>query len=410
MIDYNGLSINKIKAELAEWVQGKNLKRVLIIPPDITRANSGGGIITQIYYELLEGTRVDILPAIGTHTPMTRDEQIRFFGADIPAERYLVHDWRDGVRKIGEVPDYYVREVSDGLMDEPFEFELSDYILDGEYDLILSVGQVVPHEVAGMANYTKNIAIGCGGSNFISSSHMLGAFYGMERIMGRTDTPVRKIFDYVQDKFLSSLPILYVMTVVSEDNIIGLFIDKLSDGFIQACDLSRKYNINYVNPAVKTCVVWLDEHEFKSAWLGNKAIYRTRMAMADGGELIILAPGVKSFGEDSESDRLIRKFGYTGRENILKLCKAEPELRDNLSAAAHLIHGSSDGRFNITYAVQHLGRKDIEGVGFNYMSFDDAVRKYAPEKLKVGYNKLDNNDVYYIDNPALGLWALEGGI
>jgi hypothetical protein len=83
-----------------------------------------------------------------------------------------------------------------------------------------------------------------------------------------------------------------------------------------------------------------------STWLGNKAVYRTRMAMADGGELIILAPGVKEFGEDHEIDRLIRKYGYRGTPATLAAVKANEELRNNLSAAAHLIHGSSEGRFN----------------------------------------------------------------
>jgi len=407
MIDINGLSVEILKDKLAESVKGRNFKKVLLIPPDITRANSGAGLITQIYYDLLDGVHADILPATGTHTPMTRDEQISFFGGNIPADRYLAHDWRNDVTKIGEVPADFVREVSDGVMSEKIDVEISDYILDGSYDLILSIGQVVPHEVAGMANYTKNIAVGCGGANFISGSHILGAFYGMERIMGRDNTPVRKVFDYAQEHFLSSLPIVYVMTVINKDKMIGLFIDKERGGFTQAVALSQEYNINYVKPAFKACVVWLDEREFKSTWLGNKAIYRTRMAMADGGRLIILAPGVRMFGEDGETDRLIRKYGYTGRENIIKLCSAEPELKANLSAAAHLIHGSSDGRFNIIYAARHLSREEIEGAGFNYMQFDEAVQKYNPENLKEGYNKLFDEEIYFISNPALGLWALE---
>lgn len=395
---------HEIKKALTEAIHGRKLKKVLLVPPDITRANSGAGLITPLCYELLDGVHVDILPAIGTHTPMTREEQIAFFGENIPAERYLVHDWRGGVTKIGEVPASFVREVSEGVMDAPISVEISDYLLNSSYDLIISIGQVVPHEVAGMANYTKNIAVGCGGSDFISSSHMLGAFYGIERIMGRDNTPVRKVFDYVQQNFLSKLPILYVMTVtVKNGEIIGLFIDKERGGFTRAVALSQQHNINYVRP-IKTCVVFLDEREFRSTWLGNKAIYRTRMAIADGGQLIILAPGIKMFGEDSQTDRLIRKYGYIGRENILKLCKTEPELQANLSAAAHLIHGSSDGRFNITYATRHLSRQEVENAGFAYMPFDEAVKKYNPQVLTEGYNT--EPDIYFISNPALGLWAV----
>ncbi|MCL2674907.1 MAG: lactate racemase domain-containing protein [Defluviitaleaceae bacterium] len=411
--EHGGLSLEQLKESLIKSVQGRDLKKVLLIPPDITRLNSGAGQLTALYYELLDGVHVDILPALGTHAPMTRAEQVAFFGEGIPEERFLVHKWRDGVTKIGEVPGEFVREVSEGLMDEPMDVEVSDYILDPSYDLILSIGQVVPHEVVGMANYTKNIVVGCGGSRFINQSHMLGAFYGMERIMGRDNSPVRKVFDYAEENFISKLPIEYVLTVTVTEgkrtDIIGLYIGKERDNFTRAVKLSQKHNLNYLKSPIKTCVVWLDEQEFHSTWLGNKAIYRTRMAMADGGRLIVLAPGVKMFGEDSENDRLIRKYGYIGRENILKLCKTASELQNNLSAAAHLIHGSSDGRFSVTYAAGKLRRDEVEGVAFEYMAFDEAMAKYNPEKLQQGYNTMpDGEEIFFIENPALGLWALEG--
>jgi nickel-dependent lactate racemase len=407
----SGLALEQIKESLVKSLKGKNLKKVLLIPPDITRSNSGAGLLTAIYYDMLEmaGTAADILPALGTHAPMTRAEQISFFGEKIPQERFLTHKWRDGVTKIGEIPADFVRGVSEGVMEESMDVEISNHLLDPSYDLILSVGQVVPHEVVGMANYTKNIVVGCGGSAFINKSHMLGAFYGLERIMGRDHSPVRKVFDYAQENFLAQLPLEYVLTVTVKSEIIGLYIGKGREGFTKAVILSQKHNLNYVKKPFKTCVVYLDEREFHSTWLGNKAIYRTRMAMADGGRLVVLAPGVRMFGEDGENDRLIRKYGYIGRENILKLVKTEPDLQNNLSAAAHLIHGSSDGRFDITYAAKHLNKEEVEGAAFGYMPFDEAVKKYDPKLLKQGYNTLQNGEeIYFIENPALGLWALEG--
>jgi nickel-dependent lactate racemase len=295
-------------------------------------------------------------------------------------------------------------------MDEAFDVEISNYLLDPTYDLILSIGQVVPHEVVGMANYTKNIIVGCGGSRFINKSHMLGAFYGMERIMGRDETPVRKVFDYAQEHFISKLPLEYVLTVtVSKDkktDVIGLYIGKGREGFTRAAKLSKRHNLTYLDKPAKTCVVWLDEREFHSTWLGNKAIYRTRMAMANGGHLIVLAPGVKMFGEDAENDRLIRKYGYIGRENILKLCKTETDLQNNLSVAAHLIHGSSDGRFSVTYATSKLRKDEVEGVAFNFMPFDEAMDMYNVSNLKQGYNLMLEEEIYFIKNPATGLWSL----
>ena len=164
-------------------------------------------------------------------------------------------------------------------------------------------------------------------------------------------------------------------------------------------------NLDLVDKPIKKCVVYLTPKEFKSTWLGNKAIYRTRMAIADGGELVVLAPGIEKFGEDDRVDELIRKYGYVGREKVLELFKTEQELKDNMGTAAHLIHGSSDGRFNITYAVKRITKREIEGVNFCYADYDDVVKRYNPEELQLGWNTMpDGEEIFFIPNPALGLW------
>ncbi len=406
----SGIKREELRTALERSLDFKNLKKVLIIPPDYTRMYSGAGMITEMYYELLSDTcEVDILPALGTHEPMTREECRAFFGEKIPYEKILVHNWKTDVEKIGVVPGEYVAEVSDGLVDTPVDVEVNRRLLDPTYDLIISVGQVVPHEVVGMANYSKNIFVGVGGSSMINSSHMLGAFYGMERIMGRDYSPVRKVFDYAQKHFISHLPLLYVLTVTTnkgdEVTLHGLYIGDKRDMFELAVAHSREKNLTYVDKPLKKVVVYLDEREFKSTWLGNKAVYRTRMAIADGGELIVLAPGVKKFGEDTENDRLIRKYGYVGRERVLELVKENDDLKENLSVAAHLIHGSSDGRFSITYATEHLSQKEVEGVAFGYIPYAEAAKKYDPKKLADGFNTVDGEEIFYISNPALGLWS-----
>jgi len=384
MIDYKG--------ELQKALEGRKLHKVLLLPPDATRLHSFAGEITRAIMDMLPGCQFDIMPALGTHEPMSERECADFLG--VPFDLILHHDWRNDIVKLGEVPAAFVTQVSEGLMTEPIAVEVNKRLLDPSYDLIISIGQVVPHEVAGMANYSKNIFVGCGGSNMINSSHMLGAFYGIERILGRIDTPVRKVFDYAETHFITGLPLLYVLTVTQGSELCGIFTGRERGVFEQAAALSREKNITMVDKPFQRCFVNLDEREFKSTWLGNKAVYRTRMAMADGGELIILAPGVKRFGEDDEVDRLIRQYGYVGRERILELVKEHQDLRENLSAAAHLIHGSSDGRFKVTYAAKLLTREEIEGVGFGYMPYDEAVG------LK------DSGDMF-IENPALGLWAAQ---
>ncbi|MCL2528611.1 MAG: lactate racemase domain-containing protein [Defluviitaleaceae bacterium] len=409
-----GLSNETILQTLKQALNGARYNKVLLIPPDGTRAYSGAGIITAMYYEMFTatGAKVDILPALGTHAPMTREQQVAFFG-NIPESCFLEHKWRDGVTAMGEVPGAFVNEVSEEFSQTPVPVEVSDYLLDKSYDRIISIGQVVPHEVAGLANFTKNIVVGCGGSGFINASHMIGAAYGTERIMGRADTPVRKLFDYAEEHYISKLPLTYILTVThlegDKTDILGLYIGNSGqegkEAFRQAALLSQKRNITYVKQPIKTCVVWLDDHEFHSTWLGNKAVYRTRMAMAEGGRLIILAPGVKTFGEDAENDRLIRKYGYTGRHRILGLIKTQEDLKKNLSAAAHMIHGSPDGLFDVIYAAPHMGKEAMAGVGYDYMELSQAMELYNPKNLQSGYNTLaSGEEVYYIPNPALGLW------
>lgn len=404
------ISDSELKEALLGALEGRQLNKVLLLPPDYTRLYSGAGKITAVYYEALKDIcEVDIMPALGTHEPMTREEFTAFFGSGVPFERMIVHNWRTDVVKLGEVPADFVSEVSDGLVNTKIDVEVNRRIVDPSYDLIISIGQVVPHEVVGMANYSKNIFVGCGGSNMINSSHMLGAFYGMERIMGKDHSPVRKVFDYAQEHFLTDVPLLYVLTVTTnkgDDTFIhGLFIGEHRDVFEQAVKLSQDINLTYVDETFKKVVVYLDEREFKSTWLGNKAVYRTRMAIADGGELIILAPGVRKFGEDDENDRLIRKYGYVGRENVLRLVDENEDLRTNLSVAAHLIHGSSDGRFSITYCTEKLTADEVRGVSFGYMPYSEAIKKYDPAVLKDGYNTVDGEKIFYISNPALGLWT-----
>ncbi|MFZ5430495.1 MAG: lactate racemase domain-containing protein [Bacteroidota bacterium] len=389
-------------------------QKVLAIPPDYTRFPSRAGELTEFSWEYYGPKLTDILPALGTHSPMTEEQISHMFGKT-PANLFREHDWRNDVVTLGEVPGEFIKQVSEGAVDYPWPAQVNKLLVNGGFDLILSLGQVVPHEVVGMANYNKNIFVGTGGSEGINKSHFIGAAYGMEKMMGRADTPVRKVFNYASENFAAYLPIIYVQTVVGLNRdgklqTYGLFIGDDFEVFDKAAKLSLEVNFEMVDKPLKKVVVWLDPTEFKSTWLGNKSIYRTRMAIADGGELIVLAPALKEFGEDKEIDRLIRKYGYFGTPHTLKVTAENHELQNNLGAAAHLIHGSSEGRFSITYCPGkkpgNLTKEEIESVGFKWADYDKMVASYNPEFLKDGFNTLPNGEeIFYISNPALGLWA-----
>ncbi|MBO7085930.1 MAG: DUF2088 domain-containing protein, partial [Bacilli bacterium] len=395
----DSLTKEEIINALDKSIKGKSLKKVLLLPPDFTRFYSNAGLITNYYYHtLINHCKVDILPALGTHEAMSKEQCEEMFG-DIPYDAFIYHNWRSDVVKIGEVPGEYISSITDGLWTESVDVEVNKLIMDQSYDLIISIGQVVPHEVIGMANHSKNLFVGCGGKRMINASHMIGAVYGMERMMGKDHTPVRKVFDYGCEHFLKERPIMYVLTVTTNPggaiHTHGLFIGIGRKCLEEAIALAQEKNISFVDTGIKKCVVYLEPKEFRSTWLGNKAIYRTRMAIADGGDLIILAPGVTKFGEDLGVDKLIRKYGYVGRIKVLDLFKENADLQENMGAAAHLIHGSSDGRFNITYCVKNISKEEIESVNFKAMDYDEAIKLYDPNKLQFGYNTLENGETIY---------------
>lgn len=384
-------------------------RKVLIVPPDFTRFHSQAGILTEMAWEYYGDAITDILPALGTHASMSEAELTTMFGK-IPHSLFRIHNWRTDIVTLGEVPAEFVSKVSENQVDFAWPAQVNKLLVEGNFDLILSIGQVVPHEVIGMANYNKNIFVGTGGKEGINKSHFLGAAFGMERIMGRADNPVRKVLNYASEHFAAHLPIVYIHTVIGRSTgghmaIKGLFIGKDVECFEKAAELSLKVNFELLDEPLQKVVVYLDPSEFKSTWLGNKSIYRTRMALANDGELIVLAPGLKEFGEDKEIDRLIRKYGYLTTPEILELVKNNLELRENLSAAAHLIHGSHENRFKVTYCPGKLTCEEIESVNFSYGNLDEMMKKYNPDKLKDGFNEVDGEKIFFISNPALGLWA-----
>ncbi len=393
---------------------GKEIKRMLILPPDHTRLNSCAGRITEIIYEnYADKCHVDIMPALGTHSAMGDAQLELMFGKNIPKDKFLVHDWRNAVKTMGTASSEFISELSGGKVDYEVSVQVNKIVFEN-YDLIVSVGQVVPHEVVGMANYTKNIMVGIGGSDMINKSHFLGAVSNMEKIMGHADSPVRSLFNYGVDTFLADLPIIYMQTVMARDEATGkmamrgFFSGNGDDAFRAAAKLSVETNLQLLDEPLKKVIVYLDPEEFKSTWLGNKSVYRTRMAIADDGDLIVLAPGLQEFGEDPEIDRLIRKYGYKGTPNTLKMVAENEDLRNNLGAAAHLIHGSSEGRFTITYCPGgKVSAEEIRNVGFEYADLQETMAKYDFANLKDGINIVNGEEIFYISNPALGLWALK---
>ncbi len=387
-------------------------RRVLAIPPDLTRIHSRAGTLTRMLHEHFGPALQAVLPALGTHVPLGA-EQIDTMYPGIPHELFRVHDWRNGITTLGTVESDRITELSEGKLSFAWPAQVSTLITEHDWDLIVSVGQVVPHEVAGMANYTKNLFVGTGGRDGIDKSHYLGAVYGSERMMGRADTPVRRLLNEAGERFTSHLPIVYVLTVIGSDEagrsvVRGLFIGQDHDCFFEAAALSTRVNVFRVPEPLQRVVAYMHPHEYHSTWLANKAIYRTRMAISDGGELIVIAPGVNRFGEDEQNDRIIRAYGYHGSEWVQEQVAGSSELAGALGAAAHLIHGSHEGRFSVRYAAGGLSREEVEATGYRYADPDEMIARYRPESTPEGpHRTADGEQFYFIPQPAAGLWTAQ---
>lgn len=412
----NGISDAQLDEMLRNLLnQWPDIHKVLIIPPDYTRCYSYAGIITQKIYQMIgDKAHVDVMPALGTHMPMSEEEMQKFFGDVIPRDRIIVHHWQTDTIRLGYVPAEVCSEISGGLFPEKIDVEVNHLLFDGGYDLILSVGQVVPHEVVGMANYSKNIFVGTGGREMINKSHMLSAICGMEQALGVMNSPARKLYDYAQQHFIEGrIPLVYLQTVTTSENdavkLHGLYIGQSRKPFEHACELAQKLNIVHVERRAAKVVAYLEPTELKTTWVGNKGVYRTRMMIANGGELILLAPGIRAFGENEEMDAMTRKYGYTGTKHILDLYR-QGAFEGKLMSAAHLIQGSTDGRFTITYATNPdlMSKEEIEGVGYQWVDYNEISKRYDPKKLKDGWNVLpDGEEIYYVSTPALGLWKVD---
>ncbi|GIW96989.1 MAG: hypothetical protein KatS3mg111_0322 [Pirellulaceae bacterium] len=386
-----------------------NPRRVLALPPDHTRADSRAGEITQLAYQMLGDRLTDVMPALGTHAPMTADELTYMFGS-LPQELIRVHDWQNDVVTLGEVDADFVAEVTEGIYQRPWAAQVNRLLVEGGHDLILSIGQVVPHEVIGMANYNKNVFVGTGGNRGINESHYLSALYGMERIMGQCDTPLRRILNEAQDRFCKSMPLMYVLTVVESTPegrriVRGLFVGDTHDVFFAAGALSQEVNCFDIEPTPQTVVVTMNPKKYKRMWVANKAIYRTRMLIGDGGRLVVIAPGVAHFGESDTVDRLIRKYGYRPTPQVLQFVAENEDLQQNLGTAAHLIHGTSEGRFEIVYAPGGLSRPEIESVGYSFGDWRELMDLYQVEGLRDGWHEdREGNPFFFVSDPGLGLW------
>ena len=386
-------------------------RRVLLLPPDITRMHSGAGRLTEMLYQRFASeAEVHVIPTLGQHVPHTPEENRRMFGS-IPEERIHAHDWRYGCVQVGEISAQEVSASCQGVADWAMPIVLNRSLMEDPWDLVINVGHVVPHEVLGFANHNKNYFIGLGGKDLICASHLMAACCGIENNLGNLVTPVRHCFNLAEERFLGQLPDLYVQVVMARNpqgELVhtGVYVGDDLETYLAAARQSREQNITVFEEPVKKIVCVMQGDEFVSTWVANKAVYRTRMALADGGELLILAPGLKRFGEQPDVDAIIRKYGYAGTPAVMSEYSRQADLQELAHATAHLLHGSSEGRFRVTYAPGFLSRAEMEQVRFGYADLNEMVARYRPDELREGWQRTtDGEEYFFIPTPSAGLWS-----
>ncbi|MCK5267299.1 MAG: DUF2088 domain-containing protein [Spirochaetes bacterium] len=388
-------------AEKAKTHFPKKNGSVLLVPPDITRIKSGAGKLSKILYDKLSETLdVHLMPALGQHIPHTKKENEKMYG-EVPSDKIHIHDAFDGCVRLGDVFDNDNYKVPISVNRE---------LIEGQWDFIISIGQVVPHEIFGFSGYNKNLLIGLGGSDTIASSHILSAFYGIENIMGRIDNPIREIFNLAEEKYLKDIPVVHILLVMGKGDdgkpvYKGVYAGTGLETYNKAVKESRRQNIYFLDRPEKKIVCYMPD--VQSTWIANKAVYRSRMAVADYGKIIVIARDIKRFGDHENIDSIIRTHGYCGMDKIKSIYAKDQSLEKYAHAFAHLIHGSSEGRFDVVYACENDWSLEFEKVNYQWIDYKEAVEKYRPHGRTEGrYTTEDGEDFYFIPQPAMGLWQL----
>lgn len=408
--EFPGLAARLLETARARF--GRAPRRALLLPPDLTRMHSGAGRWTELLYQQLSaGCDTHVIPTLGQHQPHSEAENRVMFGT-VPHARIHAHDWRRGVTRVGAIPARVVSELTGGRADWEIPVDLNRPLMEESWDLIVHIGHVVPHEVLGFASHNKNYFIGLGGKETISASHMASAAVGIENNLGREISPVRACFNWAEEHFLGRLPDVYLLLVLglgAEGKLEtrGVFVGDDLETYLAAARASARHNVTRLPQPLAKAVAFMQPDEFRSTWVANKAIYRIRKAMANGGELLVLAPGVERFGEQPEVDAMIRKYGYCGTPKAMAAYREDPVLHDLGLAAAHLMNGSSEGRFTIRYAAGKLSQKEVESIHFAWADAPAALARYPPSALSTGWNTLpDGEKIYFVNTPSLGLWTV----
>jgi len=373
-------------------------ERVLAIIPDKTRDDNTHQLF-PVASEFLKKRGValfDALVAQGTHPPMSESQKLSKIGCAGFSGQLFDHRWDEPEELItlGQLSAETVSELTDGLISQAVPVSLNKLLAPGIYDTVLVFGATVPHEVAGFAGGAKYFFPGVAGPELTHTTHWLGALAGIENIIGRVDTPTRRLIEAATE--LVPARIISLNTVVSRNDAelvtYALFAGDIRDAFRRAAEVSRRVHIRYTDRKYRRVVALLDPH-YDELWVGGKASYKLGAIIEEGGELIIYAPHLTKLSETHGA--LIEKYGYAPLESVRDMLGVSQELRENLCIAAHLAHVAyagrldEDGKIVPRYQITMATGLDEEtcrrvNLGYiDYRSFDYEAMRSDPDTLIV---------------------------
>lgn len=320
-------------------------RRVLLIVPDATRTAPVGLLFRAIYDTLGEAARLDVMIALGTHPPMS--EEAICHRLEITAEersqqyrrvRFLNHAWDDpaALLSLGTIPADEIAELSGGLFAMDVPVTINRAILD--YDQLIIIGPVFPHEVVGFSGGNKYLFPGIGGAEILNFFHWLGAVITNPRIIGHAATPVRRVVD--RAAALVPTPRFAFCLVVEEKRLTGLYAGSPESAWKRAADHSAQAHIVTKQRPFHT-VLSCAPPMYDDLWVGGKCMYKLEPVVADGGELIIYAPHIHEISVTHGA--AIRRIGYHTRDYFLK--QWERFEREPWGILAHSTHVRGIGTF-----------------------------------------------------------------
>jgi nickel-dependent lactate racemase len=295
-------------------------KRILAIIPDHTRTCPLPMFLRELYDVVgRQAKKLDFLVALGTHPPMSNDQIDHLLGVQ-PGQRSEVfpnvdvfnHHWKDpnALRHIGTLPAGKIAEISEGRFSMDVEVTVNKLVFD--YDAVVIVGPVFPHEVVGFSGGCKYFFPGVSGPELLNFFHWLGAVITNPKIIGTKYTPVRAVVDAAGD-MIGTDKFAFCMVVRGEE-LAGLYFGTPKVAWSAAADLSDKIHVQYVDKPFKS-VLSRAPKMYDDIWTGGKCMYKLECVVADGGELIIYAPHITEISV--AHGQLIQEIGYHTRDYFL---------------------------------------------------------------------------------------------